>query len=218
MPVEEGAVDGAASGEEPARAGLRTAGDEDFRLGYGVVADLQRLGHVLRDGAREHHAVGMARRGGEADAVAAEVEIDVARGVELHLDRGVASGRDLAQLERAAEELPDLGAHLCRVEGHAPVAGTQDEPLARGRADAVVVREADAARCAPGTFAAEETAAQVEREGLRRDRARRADRCSLLHIPAFPVRRGFVQFGTSAEGRGQLHGVEVRDILLPVAA
>ena len=111
----------------------------------------ERFGHVRRDGAGDHHAVGMAGRSGEADAVAAEVEIDVARGVELHFDRCVAPGRDLAQLQCAGPKQRRISGRTARgverLRDGSP--GRDDESFARGRADAVVVRETDrcGARC-----------------------------------------------------------------------
>ena len=51
MTVEEAALDGTVFGEEPARAGLRAAGDEDLGLGDGLIADFERLGHVACYGA-----------------------------------------------------------------------------------------------------------------------------------------------------------------------
>mgnify|MGYP000246661558 CR=1 FL=1 len=100
--IEEGAVHGAAAGEQTARTGFRAADDEDFGIGNGVVADPERFSHIDRDRAGYHHAVGMAGRSGEADAVTSQVEIDVARGVEFHFDRCVAPGADLAQQLHAA--------------------------------------------------------------------------------------------------------------------
>lgn len=90
-------------------------------------------------------SLGMARRGREADAEAAEVEIDVARGPQLHFDRRVAPGRDFAQLQCAGEAAADFGTHLSGVERYAGVARTDDKSFARGRADAVVVGETDVA-------------------------------------------------------------------------
>ena len=213
--IEEGAVHGAAAGEQTARTGFRAADDEDFGIGNGIAADLQRFSHIDRDRAGHHHAVGMAGRSGEADAVTSQVEIDVARGVEFHFDRCVAPGADLAQLERAAEVAADFGAYGRGVEPHAFVAGPHDESFARRRADAVVVREADIARRRAGAFAAEETAAEVERERRGGQRPGGADcRCP------FEVRgvRGFGQFGPSAELFGQFDGVEIGNVLFPVAA
>ena len=201
MGAEERAVDGAAVGEKSARAGLRTAGDEDFGFRDGVVADFQRLGHVGRDGAGDYHAVGMARRGREADAEAAEVEIDVARGPQLHFDRRVAPGRDFAQLQCAGEAAADFGTHLSGVERYAGVARTDDKSFARGRADA-------------RAFAAEEAAAQVERKGRGREGSRGADGRGALGVVGVP---GLGQAGTAPEFGGQLHGVEVGDRLPSVA-
>ena len=48
--------------------------------GDGVVGLLEREAHVLADGAGDEQAVGVARRGDELDAEAAEVEDDGARG------------------------------------------------------------------------------------------------------------------------------------------
>ena len=72
----------------------------------------------------------MAGRGGEVDAVAAEVEVDVTRGVELHLARGVAAGRHLSQLEGVAEEPRYLLADAVVAERYGRVAGAHDERLA----------------------------------------------------------------------------------------
>ena len=218
MTVEERAVYGAARGEQPARAGLRTAGDEHLRFGDGVVADLERLGHVPRDGSRDDHAVGVARRGGESDAVAAEVEIDVARGSQLHLHRGVAAGRDFAQLERFGEKPADLGPHLCGVERDALLPRADDETLAHGRSDAVVVREAYRALRDAGALAAEEAAPQVEREGMRGERARGTPLRGASDGFRRLVVAGSRQDGTSPEFGGQLHGVEIRNGLPAVAA
>ena len=157
----------------------------------------------------------MARRGREADAEAAEVEVDVARGAQLHFDRRVAAGRDFAQLERPAEALADFGPHGRGIELHARLPGPHDQPLARGRADAVVVREADVVRCAACALAAEDAASQVQRERRGNDGARRADRHGTLQVGAVG---GVGQHGASAEFGGQLHGVEVGDVLFAVAA
>ena len=160
----------------------------------------------------------MAGRGGEADAEASEVEIDVARGVELHLDRGVASGRHFTQLQCFAEEAADLGADLFFVEGDTPVAGPYDERFPHRRSDAVVVRETDVVRGASGAFAAEEAASQVECKGRGRKGPGGADRRGLLHRRALFGRCGLGQFGPPAESRRQLHGVEILDGLLSVAS
>ena len=66
----------------------------------------QRERHVGGDGPGDHDAVGVARRGHELDAEAADVED------RPHLRLGLAgvaaTGRNLAQLERATENLAHL--------------------------------------------------------------------------------------------------------------
>ena len=157
----------------------------------------------------------MARRGGEADAEAPEVEVDVSRGVEFHFDRSVASGRDFAQLERAAEAAADFGPDLFGIERHAGVAGVENEPFAGRRTDAVVVREAHVARCHPCARSAEEAAAQIERQRIGREGARRADG---LGVFGFGGIFGEGQFGASPELLGQQNGIEILDGLTAVAA
>jgi len=156
----------------------------------------------------------VARRGREADAEAAEVEIDVARGPQLHFDRRVAPGRDFAQLQCAGEAAADFGTHLSGVERYAGVARTDDKSFARGRADAVVVGETDVAGRDARAFAAEEAAAQVERKGRGREGSRGADGRGVLGVVGVP---GLGQAGTAPEFGGQLHGVEVGDRLPSVA-
>ena len=63
--IQPRAVDGLALGEQTARAGLGAAYDQYLRLGYGTVADVESLGHILGYGARQHQSVGMAGRGGK---------------------------------------------------------------------------------------------------------------------------------------------------------
>ena len=156
----------------------------------------------------------MARRGREADAEAAEVEVHVARGAQFHFDRCVASGRDFAQLERTGKAAADFGAHLSGVEGHAGVARADDKPLARGRADAVVVGETDVAGRDARAFAAEEAAPQVECKGRGREGPRGAHCGGTLRVG---VVSGLGQAGAAPEFRSQLHGVEIGDRLPSVA-
>ncbi len=69
-----------AVGEKSARAGLRTAGDEDFGFRDGVVADFSASAILVVTGPETTTPSGMARQAVKTDAEAAEVEIDVARG------------------------------------------------------------------------------------------------------------------------------------------
>ena len=160
----------------------------------------------------------MAGRSGEFDAVAAEVEVDVARGVELHFDRCVAAGRHLPQFERTAEGRHDLLAYGGGIEGHPIHARCEAEPFARGRSDAVVVRETDRAGGDAGALAAEQAAPQIEREGGCGDRLRGADRRGACQRRTLFVVGRLGQFGAAAELFGQTDRVQIGNILPSVAA
>mgnify|MGYP001771549904 CR=1 FL=1 len=124
----------------------------------------------------------------------------------------------IAQLERFGEKPADLGPHLCGVERDALLPRADDETLAHGRSDAVVVREAYRALRDAGALAAEEAAPQVEREGMRGERARGTPLRGASDGFRRLVVAGSRQDGTSPEFGGQFHGVEVRNGLPAVAA
>ena len=208
--LEERAVHSTALGEKPTRASLRTAGDQHLRFSDGLVADFECLGHVRRYGTRDRHTVGMARRSREADAEASEVEVDIPRGSQLHLNRGIASGTHLAQLECLTEITADFRPYRRRIEGHMRVARAKDQSVARGRSDAVIVGKTDVARSTPGTLAAEEAPAQVEGERFGAQRSRGANRSGLVQGRRIVGSR---QAGTTPEFGSQLHGIEVRNVL-----
>ena len=160
----------------------------------------------------------MAGRGGELDAAATEVEVDVPRGVQLHFDRCVAAGRYLPQFERMAEGFYDLFAHGGGVERYALHARCEQKPFARGRSDAVVIRKADAAGRDAGALAAEEAAPQIERERGCGDRARGTDRRGALQRRAVAVVGRFAQHGAAAKRFGQTDRVQIGNILPSVTA
>ena len=91
----------------------------------------------------------------------------------------------------------------------------QHETLARGRTDAVVVREAYVARRHARTLPAEEAASQVELQRVGPESPRRAEGFGAFSLGGI---LGEGQFGASAELFGQFDSIEVLDGLLPVAA
>ena len=94
--VEYAAVESWAAVEDSAADGVGPGEDENLGVGDGVVGVEEWVRHVLGYWACEDDAVGVSRRGHEADSETANVEIDVASGVEFHLAAAVASGGDLS--------------------------------------------------------------------------------------------------------------------------
>ena len=163
----------------------------------------------LRDRAGDEQSVGVARRGDELDAEAAEIPADGAEHVGVGLAGVAAAGADLPQPQRAAEELAQFFverggqadlflARLAEQEvfaaahGHAMVAGLGDGPGGTGL----------------DARGAEDAAAQIERDGLPggardglgRDRParRRRSRRRIWRRPPAARRRG----GRAARGPG----------------
>ena len=83
------------------RAGAQSQDKTRARLC--VKAELQRLGHVVGNGTTQNQAIGVARRGDELDAVTAEVEVDVADGVQFRFAAVAAARGHRAQAQRPAE-------------------------------------------------------------------------------------------------------------------
>ena len=120
-----------------------------FGGGKRLVGLLQRQPHVLRHRAGDQQPVGVARRGDELDAEAAQVEADGAEHVDVGLAGVAAAGADLPQLERAPGT---AGASACRARRARRQASRRPGPgppaLARGQA--VVSRVNRMAPCRAG--------------------------------------------------------------------
>ena len=120
------------------------------------------------DRAGDEQAVGVARRRHELDAEPAEVEDDRAEDVDVGLAPVAAARGHLAQLERPAEQAPQLRVER-RGERERILIAADHEVLAPAHREPVVVGEGDRALGA-GLHAvgAEEAAAEVDPSRLRR--------------------------------------------------
>ena len=172
--AEEAALDGVGVLVGRAADGAGAGGDDELGGGHAVPGEAEGLGHVGGDWSREDEAVGVARGGDPVDAPAAHVKVDVGAGVELELAAVAAAGGDLAQLERAAEQLLEGGGGDEGGEGAVAVAA--DEGLARGAGHLEVVAEGELVVGADvGALATEHAEAEVEAEGVQGNGAGRAE-------------------------------------------
>ena len=88
-----------------ARNGAGADRDHELRRRNRLVGLAQGQPHVLREGAGDQQAVGVAGRRDELDPEAAQVPGHRVQHVHVELAGVAAAGAHLAQLERAAEEL-----------------------------------------------------------------------------------------------------------------
>ncbi len=94
--IKKGAIEGIASGKDPAADGIGTCQDDDFGMGYCIIAYLQGPGHILCDGSGDHYSVGMAGRGHKFNSKPSHVEIHIAGCIQFPFTAVVTAGRYLA--------------------------------------------------------------------------------------------------------------------------
>lgn len=165
--VENSAVEGGAAVEDSSADGVGPGKYENLGVGDGVVGVEKGVRHVFGYWSCEDDAVGVSRRGDEADSETTDVEIDVASGVEFHFAAAVASGGDLSQLKGAAEESPDFGSHLVGVDNNgAVVAGADYECAAVVGGDVVVFCERDFLRAGEHALGTECASSEVDAQGV----------------------------------------------------
>ena len=126
--------------KRPAADRAGAAGDDHPGLGHGLVGGQQGGAHVAGDRPGDVDAVGVARRGDEVDAEAGQVEKGRVEHVGVRLAGVAAAGRDLAELQRAAEQPLEMSLGVRRQFGQAAVG---DQVLAPGRAQLEAIGEAD---------------------------------------------------------------------------
>ena len=154
--------------ERPAGDRAGADGDHDLRRRHGVVGLLQRQFHVLRHRAGDEQPVGVARRGHELDAEAAEIPADRAEHVGVGLAGVAAAGAHLPQPQRAAEELAQL---LVERGGEADLLLARRRRARGPRARRTAMRWSPVCVMAPGRArldarGAEDAAAEIERDRL----------------------------------------------------
>ena len=95
--------------EDAAVAPAVAGGDDELGIGRRLPRAAERLRHVQRDGSGDEQAVGVARRGDEAEAEALQIVVRAGEPADLELAAVAGAGVHLADVQRAAEQAAHLG-------------------------------------------------------------------------------------------------------------
>jgi len=92
----------------PSGDGTGAGGDDDLRVGYGIVGIAQGRSYVLCDGAGDQEPVGMTGGGDELNPESSQVVGDGAQDIDIGFTGAAPAGADLPQAQGTSEEFSDF--------------------------------------------------------------------------------------------------------------
>jgi len=203
--VQKGSVHGRAIGKNATANGIGAG--QYYQLGRrgGGKGNIQRLGHVFRNGSGNHNTIGMAWGGHKLNTKTPHVELHVTGSIHLPFTTAIATGRNLPQLERAAEEAVNLLTHQGRIHHNGLVdALLYNQVGAVVGGEFIVGGELHLAGESAGALAAEYAPTHVDAHRIGGNGLGGTERHQRVHIHTFGANYGSTPKYTGNISRGNI--------------